>query len=65
MKFCKKCHRRVVEKIENDNASICECKIFRECKVSLEVVSKRLSYGSKKDVAEIKRVVLLNCLGSK
>ena len=63
MKFCKKCHRRIVGKLENANVKICECDMFHECDVSLEVVKTCLSYGNKKDVANIKRIAGLNLLG--
>ena len=63
MKFCKKCHRGIVVKLENANVKICERDMFHECDVSLEVVKTCLSYGNKKDVANIKRIAGLNLLG--
>ena len=62
MKFCKKCHRRIVDKLENANFRICEC-TARVYTVSLEVIKERLNCGDKKTVANFKRMVGLNHFG--
>ena len=63
MKFCKRCHRLIVDKLEGAEVKICKCDVFYECDASLEVVKTRLKCSDNKTLSRYKNALGLNVLG--